>query len=143
MPVRRTRFVKASPEAAFALLRDFSRLPDYNPGVRMASVKPGPCRPGDTFTLRMGAGPARMRVRGEVLEVADRSVRLRMRSVVDALETRFVEGAPGGCVVGWEVSYTVPIWLGGRLADALLFSPMAVRNIDAELDGVRRILEGS
>lgn len=141
--IRRTRFVAAKPEDAFALLRDFSRLGEYNPFVRVAQARRGPCEPGDKFELVLGRRPPfRLRVLGEIQAVEDRRIELVLRSVLDARETRFVEEAEGGCVVGWEVDYRVPWRMGGPLGDRVLFRQIVRVNVELELRGVQRILEG-
>lgn len=140
--ITRTRLVKAPPDEAFALLRDFSRLGEYNPFVRVSEARRGPCEPGDTFELVIGRRPPfRIRVRGEIRSVADRRIDLDLLSVVDAHETRFVEEADGGCTVGWTVDYRVPLRLGGVLGDLMFFRQLVLTNVEMELRGVQKILE--
>lgn len=140
MKVERERFVEAPADHAFALLRDFSKLPLYNPAVSAVRAREGPCEPGDTFTLRLGRAT---RVAGTVLEVGERHVALRMRSIVDALEVRHVRPEASGCTIGWTVTFSAPWWLGGRLGEYLYFRRLTETNLETELELASRILEGA
>lgn len=135
------RALRAAPEEAVALLADFSRLPEYNPGVRTEGARAGRAQVGDRFDLFVRFGPGRIRVRCHVVESDERRVRFSADAIVPAMETRFADPAADGCTVGWEIAYDVPWWLGGRVSQRLVFDPFARRQIETELDGVQRMLE--
>ncbi len=78
-------------------------------------------------------------LRGVIERVDTSRIFLRIESLLDAVEQRWVEPADGGCRVGWSVWFRVPSWAGGRLSQRLLFVPLAGRNLERELAGVARL----
>jgi len=120
------RFVDAidlplDPEAAFALIADFSRLPEWDPGAREARrLDSGPLRAGSRFEVQYGFLGRRLPLRYEIWSF-EPPRRVVLRGGSDAVRsTDEIHFAPreGGTRVTYEARLE-PTGLGA-LADPLL-----------------------
>ena len=143
--VRQTTHIDAPPEAAFDLLTDAKRIPEWNSSVVAVKDISGPLDTvGASYTAILKLGGRQLETRWEMTRADDRRIAEFVASSPaggSATTTTTLEPAAGGADLMLEVDYELPGGFVGGMADKLFVERAIERDIRHSLENVKAICE--
>lgn len=132
----------ASPEVAFGVVADLSRLPEWDPPVQTSTLLRGDGGPGSIWRATTRLGPMRVEVRTEIVDV-DAPSRIAMHVTARYLDER-VEWSVVRAGRGAEVTLRTHHRFSGPARPMNLLLPVVGRPMqDASMRRLRRCIEAT